>query len=158
MRNGRTRAPLGFRHHQLYAGLQHIPVRGLQGVGVGYLDTSHRAWLLSSWRIMIDRYPRLGEKLVVGTWHCASKGIYGYRTLYLRMKGGTDVVRAASCGSSTIRRRTSRSGCGPGTRSLTASREAGIKPLPQEDTGAGRSETGVNRLWLPGITLTQTIM
>ena len=28
-------------------------------VGVEYLDTGHRAVLLSSWRIMIDRYPNV---------------------------------------------------------------------------------------------------
>ena len=66
------------------------------GVGVGYLEASHKAWLLSSWQIMIDRYPRLGEKLAVGTWHCASKGIYGYRNFVLRDEDGTDVVRAES--------------------------------------------------------------
>ena len=66
------------------------------GVGVGYLEASRKAWLLSSWQIMIDRYPGLGEKLVVGTWHCASKGIYGYRNFVLRDAEGIDVVRAES--------------------------------------------------------------
>ena len=94
-------------------------------MGVGYLEASHKAWLLSSWQIMIDRYPRLGEKLAVGTWHCASKGIYGYRNFVLRDEEGTDVVRLNPCGSSTIRIRTSRSGCSPGTRRLTASRSQG---------------------------------
>lgn len=66
------------------------------GVGVGYLDANHKAWLLSSWQIIIDRYPGLGEKLAIGTWHCASKGIYGFRNFVLRDEMGQDVVRAES--------------------------------------------------------------
>lgn len=66
------------------------------GVGVKYLDAVHKAWLLSSWRIMVDRYPALGEKLTVGTWHCAFKGIYGCRDFVLRDEAGFDLVRAES--------------------------------------------------------------
>lgn len=65
-------------------------------VGVGYLGRNHKAWLLSSWQIMIDRYPKLGERLTVGTWHCAFKGIYGYRNFVIRDVDGHDFVRAAS--------------------------------------------------------------
>jgi medium-chain acyl-[acyl-carrier-protein] hydrolase len=65
-------------------------------VGVEYLDSNHKAWLLSSWQIMIDRYPRLGEKLVVGTWHCSFKGIYGYRNFVLLDGEGRHLVRAGS--------------------------------------------------------------
>lgn len=66
------------------------------GVGVRNLESIHKAWLLSSWRIMIDRYPGLGEKLAAGTWHCSFKGIYGYRNFVLQDEGGNDFVRAAS--------------------------------------------------------------
>ena len=51
--------------------------------GVDFLTGRNRAWLLSSWRILIDRYPRLGEEIAVGTWHCGTKGIYGYRNFVL---------------------------------------------------------------------------
>lgn len=66
------------------------------GVGVRHLDSNHKAWLLSSWQIMIDRYPKLGEPLTVGTWHCSFKGIYGYRNFVLRDGEGRDFVRAGS--------------------------------------------------------------
>lgn len=66
------------------------------GVGVGYLGEHRRIWLLSSWQIVIDRYPRLGERLTVGTWHNDFKGIYGYRNFVLRDLDGNDCVRAAS--------------------------------------------------------------
>ncbi len=38
------------------------------GLGVQYLKDNHRAWWLSSWQIVIDRYPRLGEEIVISTW------------------------------------------------------------------------------------------
>ncbi len=44
-------------------------------VGVRYLGKNHKAWLLSSWQIKIDRYPRLGERLIVGTWPYSLKNI-----------------------------------------------------------------------------------
>ena len=65
-------------------------------VGVGFLTRKNRAWMLSSWQIVIDRYPRLGEKLTVGTWPTAFKGIYGYRDFVLRDREGKDFVRAKS--------------------------------------------------------------
>ena len=30
--------------------------------GIDYLTQKHRAWLLSSWQIIVDRYPKLGER------------------------------------------------------------------------------------------------
>ena len=36
--------------------------------GIDYLTKKHRAWLLSSWQIIVDRYPKLGERIVVSTW------------------------------------------------------------------------------------------
>ncbi len=32
-------------------------------MGIDYLEQSHRAWWLSSWQIVINRYPRLGRRL-----------------------------------------------------------------------------------------------
>ena len=46
-------------------------------MGISYLKEHHRAWLLSGWRIVIDRYPKLGEEITAGTWHCGSKGFTG---------------------------------------------------------------------------------
>lgn len=66
------------------------------GAGVELLESCHKAWLLSSWQIVIDRYPALGEKITVGTWYCSCKGIYGYRDFVLRDEGGEACVRAAS--------------------------------------------------------------
>ena len=38
------------------------------GMGVSYLKEHHQAWWLSSWQIIIDRYPVLGERITIGTW------------------------------------------------------------------------------------------
>ena len=56
------------------------------GIGVEYLKQHDRAWWLSSWQIIIDRYPRLGEKIIIGTWPYDFKGIYGYRNKYTTQK------------------------------------------------------------------------
>ncbi len=53
------------------------------GMGLAYLQEQKKAWMLSSWRLLIRRYPALGEEITVGTWHCGRKGIYGYRNFVL---------------------------------------------------------------------------
>ena len=52
--------------------------------------------LLSSWRIVIDRYPVLGERIKIGTWATSSKGIYGYRDFVLMDQEGNYLVKAES--------------------------------------------------------------
>lgn len=66
------------------------------GMGLGYLKERHRAWWLTSWQIVIDRYPRLGEEIVIGTWPYDFKGIYGYRNFTIQDKQGNYLVRANS--------------------------------------------------------------
>ncbi|MBS5283533.1 MAG: acyl-[acyl-carrier-protein] thioesterase [Clostridiales bacterium] len=65
-------------------------------VGVGFLEEHHRAWMLSSWRILIDRLPECGERILAGTWPTSFKGIYGYRNFVLRGLKGESLVRAES--------------------------------------------------------------
>ncbi|MCI8534175.1 MAG: acyl-[acyl-carrier-protein] thioesterase [Hungatella sp.] len=66
------------------------------GMGVRYLSEHNRAWWLTSWQIIIDRYPILGERIVVSTWPYDFKGIYGYRNFTLQNLKGEYLVRAAS--------------------------------------------------------------
>ena len=49
------------------------------GVGIGYLGREKKAWLLSSWQIVIGRRPVLGERIKVLTWPYAVKGLYALR-------------------------------------------------------------------------------
>ena len=83
------------RSDQLHAGLLHVSVGGLKH-GIDYLTEKHRAWLLSSWQIIVDRYPKLGERIVVSTWPYDFKGIYGYRNFTIQDPEGHYLVRANS--------------------------------------------------------------
>lgn len=65
-------------------------------LGIGYLQEHHRAWWLSSWQIVIERYPRLGEEIVISTWPYAFKGIYGYRNFTIQDSQGNYLVKANS--------------------------------------------------------------
>ena len=65
-------------------------------LGITYLQEHHRAWWLSSWQIVIERYPRLGEEIVVSTWPYDFKGIYGYRNFTICDKKGNYLVKANS--------------------------------------------------------------
>ena len=44
------------------------------GFGVRKLEQERRAWLLSSWQIVVDRYPDLFEEIEVCTWAYDFKG------------------------------------------------------------------------------------
>lgn len=66
------------------------------GLGLDYLNDRHQAWWLSSWQIVIDRYPGLGDEIRIGTWPYEFKGMYGYRNFYIRDMDGNYMVRANS--------------------------------------------------------------
>lgn len=66
------------------------------GLGLSYFTGRHRSWLLSSWQIVIDRYPALGEKIRIGTWPYEMKGFYGYRNFTIRDQNDEYLVRANS--------------------------------------------------------------
>ncbi|HJC46626.1 MAG TPA: acyl-[acyl-carrier-protein] thioesterase [Candidatus Lachnoclostridium pullistercoris] len=66
------------------------------GVGVRYLTEHGRAWWLSSWQIVFDRCPALGEPIVIATYPYDFKGIYGYRNFMILDREGNYLVRANS--------------------------------------------------------------
>lgn len=66
------------------------------GLGLEFLKRQNRAWWLSSWQIVIDRYPKLGEEIVIGTWPYDFKGMYGYRNFTIQDRQGNYLVRANS--------------------------------------------------------------
>lgn len=66
------------------------------GKGLAYLEKRRRAWFLSNWQIIIDRYPTLGQEIAVGTWPYDFKGIYGSRNFFIRDMEGNYMVRANS--------------------------------------------------------------
>lgn len=53
------------------------------GVGMDYLQERNQAWLLSSWQIIVNRYPKLGENIKIGTWPYDFKSMYGFRNFII---------------------------------------------------------------------------
>lgn len=66
------------------------------GIGVDYLSEIKRAWVLSSWQVIIKRYPLLGEKVTAYTWAYECKGFYGYRNFKVVDGQGETVAYANS--------------------------------------------------------------
>jgi acyl-ACP thioesterase len=64
------------------------------GRGLTYLEAQHKAWLLSSWQIVIERLPKLGEKIRVSTWPYEFKAMYGYRNFMIEDSDGVPLVKA----------------------------------------------------------------
>ncbi len=66
------------------------------GVGPANMAARHRAWLLSSWQIVIDRYPRMFEEITVGTKPYDFSGGLGCRNFVVADAKGDYVVKANS--------------------------------------------------------------
>ncbi|MCI9336328.1 MAG: acyl-[acyl-carrier-protein] thioesterase [Lachnospiraceae bacterium] len=66
------------------------------GLGVGYLKEVHMVWVLSSWQIVVERYPALGERVTVGTLPYTLKGFLGYRNFFLKDEKGEYLAKANS--------------------------------------------------------------
>ncbi len=66
------------------------------GVGLDYLRENDLVWVLSSWQIAVDRYPRCGERVETGTAPYEFKGCFGYRNFWMRTGEGETLARANS--------------------------------------------------------------
>lgn len=66
------------------------------GMGISYLKETNRCWLLSSWQVMVERYPDLGETITIGTWAYDFKGFYGYRNFIMKDAQGILIACANS--------------------------------------------------------------
>ncbi|MCD7841084.1 MAG: thioesterase [Lachnospiraceae bacterium] len=66
------------------------------GVGPDYLKSRHRLWLLSGWQVVIDRYPRMFEKITVATIPYEFSGCLGWRNVCVSDENGVCIVRANS--------------------------------------------------------------
>ena len=66
------------------------------GLGIGYMKEIGQAWVLSSWRIVVDRYPRLGEKVKIVTLPYELKGFLGYRNFARLDEEGNYLAKANS--------------------------------------------------------------
>lgn len=65
-------------------------------VGVDVLEELHRVWVLSSWQIVVERYPALGERVAIGTVPYGLKGFLGYRNFLMMDEKGEYLAKANS--------------------------------------------------------------
>ena len=56
----------------------------------------NRAWFLSSWQIVVDRYPEFGEKVTISTWPYAFRNVFGDRNFLMTDAQGNRVAYANS--------------------------------------------------------------
>lgn len=66
------------------------------GVGVGYMQDIHMVWALSSWQIVVNRYPDVCEKVKIGTIPYGFKGFLGYRNFVMQSMEGETLAVANS--------------------------------------------------------------
>ena len=64
------------------------------GLGVAYLREHHMVWVMSSWQIVVERYPALGEYVTVGTAPYEFKGFLGYRNFLMSDREGNRLAYA----------------------------------------------------------------
>lgn len=65
-------------------------------VGINHLAEHHEAWLLTSWQIVVERRPEMGEHITAATWAYKFQGIYGYRNFQLIGADGRPAAYANS--------------------------------------------------------------
>ena len=65
------------------------------GQGINNLMKDNIAWLLASWHIKINRYPRYNETIRARTWATKFAGVYGYRDFEI-VDENDEVVAVAS--------------------------------------------------------------
>ena len=64
------------------------------GLGIKYLKEKKLVWVLSSWQIVVERYPDMGEKVTIGTQPYDMKGFLGYRNFWMLDEKGSYIAKA----------------------------------------------------------------
>ena len=64
------------------------------GLGIMHCSERKRAWILSSWQVVVERYPEIGEKIQTSTWATDFKGLFGERNFCMTDENGNDVAYA----------------------------------------------------------------
>lgn len=65
------------------------------GMGIDYMEEKKLAWVLSSWQIIINQYPRMGNEITTQTMPYQLKGFYGLRN-YRMLSEDDDVLAYAN--------------------------------------------------------------
>lgn len=63
-------------------------------VGMEYLAELHMVWVLSSWQIVVERYPKMGERITIGTVPYEIKGCFGHRNYMIFDEKGERIACA----------------------------------------------------------------
>lgn len=66
------------------------------GLGVYYLKENRMVWVLSSWQIVVERYPKLCEQVKIGTAAYEFKGFVGMRNFAMITPSGEYLAKANS--------------------------------------------------------------
>lgn len=66
------------------------------GLGIEDLKVYGKSWVLSSWQIIVNRYPEMCEEIRVETWPTSFEGLYGTRNFRLCTKAGEVLAYANS--------------------------------------------------------------
>ena len=66
------------------------------GLGTEVLKAEKRAWILSCWQVIAERYPALGERITIGTFPTEFKGLFGNRNFYIKDERGHMIAKAYS--------------------------------------------------------------
>lgn len=66
------------------------------GMGMKILKEHKKAWVLTYWQVIVERYPALGESIVIGTFPTEFKGLYGTRNFYMKDSQGKFAAYANS--------------------------------------------------------------
>lgn len=66
------------------------------GLGVKELKKRKKAWILSYWQVIVERFPQMGEQITVGTFATGFKGLYGDRNFFMNDEQGSRIACANS--------------------------------------------------------------
>jgi len=66
------------------------------GVGIDYLADTHKVWMLTHWKVVIEDKVKLGQNIQVGTWAYDFDKLFGYRNFIINDENGRRCVSADS--------------------------------------------------------------
>lgn len=66
------------------------------GQGISYMKEKKKAWVLASWQIAALRYPKLGERVTIGTLPYKFRHYMGFRNFFMLDAEGNYLAKANS--------------------------------------------------------------
>ncbi|MCL2051564.1 MAG: thioesterase [Lachnospiraceae bacterium] len=66
------------------------------GLGYRYLQEQDLLWVLSAWQIIICRYPKLGENIIIATAPYEFRSVIGFRNFLMTTEDGAQLACANS--------------------------------------------------------------